>query len=387
MKRILVVVDGIWPPAVETTGIKTVYKLQTLLAKLGMEIHILSAIEKWADPDWTAWARTQKERHGISFHYVVSRWRCFPRFYFYLIRVLFFSEVLKLQSQHQFDIVHEYTSSPLLINRTAGYRILAGVKTVHTLCTYNHNTLNQKHLAFGKVDKVISTVPDNTNGQILTRSTVVSIPIGIDLSAVRSGIRDHCSQLDLGDARSLLYVGQLDRRKGIDVLLKALPRLMELCPELIVVIATHGWNGTGYDYPKQRALILKAFASYESNLRLLEGTLDIPALMRAVDIVVFPYTTLFGTLGQPAAVLEAMAIGCPIVISDLPEVEHLIDEGKTGLKFPAGDVEALAQTAKVLLDDQDLQRQVGAEAQKTSQVYDMRRSAVKIKTLYEELAS
>src|SRR5699024_11413598 len=62
-----------------------------------------------------------------------------------------------------------------------------------------------------------------------------------------------------------------------------------------------------------------------------------------------PYTTLFRS--------EAMALGIPVVASDLPALRELLDDGNSGTLVPAEDPQALAEAVGVLMEDTALRRQ------------------------------
>ena len=102
-------------------------------------------------------------------------------------------------------------------------------------------------------------------------------------------------------------------------------------------------------------------ADLASRVHLLGARRDVPSLLRAADVFVFPSLTE----GLPNALLEAMACGCPIVTTDVPGCRDLITAGETGLIVPFGDVAALSSAIVRLLDDRGLARQLGAHAAAT----------------------
>jgi glycosyltransferase involved in cell wall biosynthesis len=66
--------------------------------------------------------------------------------------------------------------------------------------------------------------------------------------------------------------------------------------------------------------------------------------------------------GMPAALLEAMAAGVPVVATDTPSHRSIVEAGKTGFLVPTGDRAALAKYANRLLENRDLARTMGAAA-------------------------
>src|SRR5687768_4892209 len=88
----------------------------------------------------------------------------------------------------------------------------------------------------------------------------------------------------------------------------------------------------------------------------------------------FPYTTLFRsrvvaaadvfalpswTEGFPLVVLEAMALGRPVVATAVGGTPELVADGETGLLVPPRDVAALTASLKRVLDDEGLRRRLG----------------------------
>jgi glycosyltransferase involved in cell wall biosynthesis len=69
--------------------------------------------------------------------------------------------------------------------------------------------------------------------------------------------------------------------------------------------------------------------------------------------------------GIPNVLVEAMALGLPVVSSDLPAIRELVTDGVDGLLVPAGDAERLAVAVRRLLDDPRLRHALGGGARRT----------------------
>jgi glycosyltransferase involved in cell wall biosynthesis len=121
------------------------------------------------------------------------------------------------------------------------------------------------------------------------------------------------------------------------------------------------------------------------------------SLIGASDLVALPLQTLRDKLDIPTTLLEAMAAGRPLVISDLaPMNEVLLDEhgqpptsqrSAAGLTFPPGDALALADALIRLLQDASLRQRMQLNAQRLVQArYDIRRAAARYAQIYQELA-
>ncbi|MDF1554871.1 MAG: glycosyltransferase [Deferrisomatales bacterium] len=89
---------------------------------------------------------------------------------------------------------------------------------------------------------------------------------------------------------------------------------------------------------------------------------QMPAMYSLVDVLCFPRKSMRLTeLVTPLKPLETMAMGKPIVASDVGGHKELIQDGETGLLFRAGDSASLADHLHRLLTDQDLRRRLGEQ--------------------------
>ena len=83
---------------------------------------------------------------------------------------------------------------------------------------------------------------------------------------------------------------------------------------------------------------------------------DMPSFLAALDVFAFPSRME----GRSNALAEAIAAGLPIVASDIPGNDELIEHGKTGLLVPPENPEALANAIKKLIEDKDLAKKLAS---------------------------
>ncbi|MEQ5814951.1 glycosyltransferase family 4 protein [Marinobacter sp. NFXS11] len=92
--------------------------------------------------------------------------------------------------------------------------------------------------------------------------------------------------------------------------------------------------------------------------------------------------------GIPRCLMEAMAVGVPVVAYDIPGVDQLVEDGVTGLLVPHGDVGALVEACNKLLDDPELKATLTANARaRVEEVYSARRMADEYLELFQQLMS
>jgi glycosyltransferase involved in cell wall biosynthesis len=150
--------------------------------------------------------------------------------------------------------------------------------------------------------------------------------------------------LGLGNARIVLNVGRQAPQKGQVHLIDAFAEMASTHPDAVLLVA-------GAPGPSTRALEARIRERGMSDrIRLLGHREDVADLLASADVFAFP--SLYEGLG--GAVLEAMALGTPVVASDLPAVREITGDGEAALLVPAGDPKALAAALARVLDEPDL---------------------------------
>ncbi len=162
----------------------------------------------------------------------------------------------------------------------------------------------------------------------------------------------------------LLFVGREEPRKGLHVLLRALPRIRETHPEVRLLVvgteeagrATEGVTWLG---------------------RLPDCLL--PAAYRTAGIMVAP------SLGKESfgiILLEAMACGVPLVASDIPGYRSVVEDGVQALLVPPGDPEALAAAVLHLVEDAALRRRLAEAGRARAEDFSWDRLVIEVEEAY-----
>lgn len=150
----------------------------------------------------------------------------------------------------------------------------------------------------------------------------------------------------------VIFVGRLSSEKGVDVLIRAW-RLAEGRLPAGACLTVVG------DGPERAALeALAAFsgpqASVPPNLHApiffagRQPREEVLRMLRASSVLVLP-SLCYETFGIAAA--EAFLCGCPVIVSDHGALAELVEDGRTGFRFPPGDVAALGETLVRALGD------------------------------------
>jgi len=132
---------------------------------------------------------------------------------------------------------------------------------------------------------------------------------------------------------NLVFVGRDEPRKGLDVLLRALPLVRESHPEVRLLVV-------GVD---------KSASAHEGVVWLGRLADDlVPAAYRSARIMISP---ALGMESFGIVLIEAMASGVPVVASDIPGYRAVLEDGVQGKLFPPGDHQALAKVLNGLVED------------------------------------
>ena len=179
----------------------------------------------------------------------------------------------------------------------------------------------------------------------------------------------------------LLFAGRLEAMKDAACLVDAYHRIRRRRPDFSLSLLLAGEGSLAEELrlqaaggPGRDAIEFVGRTSYVDTLALIDGAalLTLPSVFSE---------------GCPNAVLEAMALETPVVVSSLPSLTELVDDGVTGLVFPMGDAEALSRRIEVLADDPALGRRLAAQARETIGVrHDPTRILERIEEIYRELA-
>lgn len=155
----------------------------------------------------------------------------------------------------------------------------------------------------------------------------------------------------------VLCLASLQFLKGQDLLVGALPALVAAVPRirLAFVGASSGKYGAEFTRGLQRELESADMAGYAAFLGPQRDSLE---HLYGADILVVPSRTEV----LPITILEAMALGTSVVASAVGGISELLEDGKSGCLFAAGDKRGLVESLVKLASDQDLRRSLAAAA-------------------------
>jgi len=245
----------------------------------------------------------------------------------------------------------------------------------------------------GFADKIIAATPAEY-AQLhwlyaADMSKVVTIPPGVDLNRFRP-IPKSIAKEEVGilsDRRNILFAGRIEPLKGVDTLLKAIALIQKQAPETVsdvdvTIIGGDPWSETPDDEMARLQEMRKELGV--SDIVTFLGAKDqdlLPAYYAAAEMVVMP--SHYESFGMVA--LEAMAMGTPVIASEVGGLAFLVQDGINGFHVPSRDPEALAERIFTLLNDKDCRQHLGRHALQSAQKYDWPIIVSRMLEIYQDL--
>lgn len=180
--------------------------------------------------------------------------------------------------------------------------------------------------------------------------SIVRIPNAVPLTELRERAGQGLDRAELGlpeDSRLIVHAARFTPPKGQAVTLRAVSRLRETQGDVRVLFA-----GAGPEEEKVRRQATEMGADWATFLGSRD---DVPALLRGADLAVLPSTAE----GLPMSLIESMAVGTPVVATDVGDVRWLLETTGGGLCVEREDEEAFTRACGRMIGDPDLRRRLG----------------------------
>ncbi|SDA56620.1 MULTISPECIES: TIGR04063 family PEP-CTERM/XrtA system glycosyltransferase [unclassified Janthinobacterium] len=196
----------------------------------------------------------------------------------------------------------------------------------------------------------VTTICEGLRRELCARGVpadkITVIPNAVDAAAFDAAPDPALARsLDLEGHPVIGFIGSFYAYEGLALLLRAMPRMLAAQPALRLLLAGGG--------PQEQELIALAAALGIRHAVVFAGRVphaQVAAYYQLLDICVYPRLAMRLTeLVTPLKPLEAMAQGRLVVASDVGGHRELIEHGRTGVLFRAGDADALAHAVSTLL--------------------------------------
>lgn len=206
------------------------------------------------------------------------------------------------------------------------------------------------------------------------------IPSIVDLGRFRPGIDSSAlrGDLKLDGKRVVAFTGRLVPHKGVDVIVQA---LRELPPDVVLLVI-----GAGPRLPDLVGLAARVGVGDRVRFCPSVSDDDLPRYLALAEMFVFPSQNRLEGFGLAAA--EAMAMGLPVIVADVPGVREIIEDRREGLLTEPLIATDVARKIRWLLDDPALARKMGAAGRRRAEShFELTVVARRLIRLYEGLAA
>lgn len=260
----------------------------------------------------------------------------------------------RIAREGNFDVVHAFWPIPHGIFGVAA-RDASRAALVSTFFSAELNWKGVTRAVFAPIVRrivqksdavtVISSYTGQRVREYVPGVETVTIPFGA--AARQKAAHGGAKRREAGDGFELLFVGRLVRRKGVDVLLRAV-KILSGDPRLRVRIVGGGPERASLEN-LARELSLAGVVSFE-------GVIDekrIDAMFTRCDALVLPaiVTESGDTEGLGVVLIEAMGYGKPVIASSAGGIVDIVKDEDTGLLVPPGDPDALASAIRRAMDE------------------------------------
>ena len=355
--------DFTWPGGVTAH----ISQLSRELTRQGHEVRVLAphcpSRDSEDGEDFVPLGRSVPLPSGGSIARVTLSWWLYPK-------------VRDLLRNEAFDIVHLHEPmAPILPLCVLEFSRAVNVGTFHA-------SYNRQHL-YRVSHPIIKRWRQRLHGAIAVSPAARRYVSGVfpgDYKIIPNGIdvdrfaNDPEPWPEYQDGKTnILFVGRLERRKGLKHLLEAYAKLKWDRPNVRLIVVGPG----NLDRDSHQILSSRALQDVVMVGRAPDK--DLPRYYASAHICCSPAT---GSESFGYVLLEAMASGKPVVASDIDGYNAIVKHGRQGLLFPRKDADALADALARLIDDPELARSMGARGRRDVEQYRWERVAGQVEEFY-----
>ncbi len=180
------------------------------------------------------------------------------------------------------------------------------------------------------------------------------------------------------DQKVLVTIGRQDFQKGQRYLLEAMGMLVPTYPQIVLLVAGRSGDVSGELESLRHRLGL------QDRVQFLGHREDVPEILAAADLFVFP--SFYERL--PGAVIEAMALGLPIIGSNIEPVRETVEEGRTAFLVPPAAPVQLAAAITRLLEDPRTAQAAGRRSREIfEERFTLEQSVIGLMAYYQQIIS
>lgn len=363
-------------------GAVSALRLSQGLARKGHEITIITTPHRYPGEaagslDWAEVRCLSVSGDYLSLRYGLS----------FILKTI--AEVKKRRDR-KFDIIHVHSGYSSMSVLTWALRKIAGVPAVHSLyCPLGSKPSGKiravdllpfallSEYCLKRIDRIVAIshhVADSLARAGIPLAKISVVPPAIDQTIyhpqVKSDIRKQFGITP--DQPVVLFVGNLNRRKGIHILLQALASVVKQKPEvrllIVLNIPLEKYQNEDLSGARDEMVLLHRVKNdikvlgLTKNVILLGIMSDLAGVMADSDFLVTPFTGSTGVADYPISVLETMACGKPVIATRVGGLPEIISDRKNGLLVSPGNPQELAGAIMYLIEHGQEAKKMGEDS-------------------------
>jgi glycosyltransferase involved in cell wall biosynthesis len=200
-------------------------------------------------------------------------------------------------------------------------------------------------------------------GEGVRRESIIHIPNGVPIEELRRRAQDGPSRAELGipeDAHLVVQVARFSLQKGQSSTLAAVARLRERLGDVRLIFVGEG--------PEEARVKAEAEALGAEWVQFLGRRTDAPRFFELADLTVLPSTGE----GLPMSLIESIALGTPVVATDVGDVSWLLARTGAGICVVPGDDAGFEAACERVLDDAETKARLTSAAAEGIMEFDVR---------------
>ena len=280
--------------------------------------------------------------------------RCMMRKSYNIFAVKYILDLIKSEN---IDIINTHSGKDSLLAGIAGR--LSGKKPLIVRTRHLALPITSK-FTYRYITHRIVTVSEYVRQYLISEGLpakqVLAVPTCVDLAKFDPAKTKESLRRELGLGRETPLIGTISilrRKKGHHILLDAIPLILKKVPDAVFVFAGNG--------PQKENILNKIKnLGLEDRVLMLGLRNDVAGILKSIDLFVLP--TFQEALGT--SFLEAMAMGKPVVGTNVGGVGEVIKNGLNGFLVEPGNPPAIAEAVIKLLEDKEEAKKMGIEGRK-----------------------
>lgn len=302
-----------------------------------------------------------------------------------------FFQLLCLFKNEKYDLVHSHEPVGGVVGRLVGK--LCGAKTIYTVHGFHFYKGAPKlnWIVYYSIEKILSKITDclitineedfNTaiKKKLIGKRIQRIMGIGVDLNKysipdeqIKSQLREYYGY-DESDF-ILFFAGEFNYNKHQDLLIRAVKILVNEIPTIKLLLAGDGTKQKEYE-------TLVRSLGVEKNVLFLGYRNDVSDLLKITDIAV----SSSRREGLPVNILEAMATGLPLVVTNVRGNRDLVDKGVNGYVVEVNDYKGLSDAIIKIYTNKDLKEYFSSNSFKMIDAYKIENVMKQMNKVYYEL--